>query len=236
MIVNNIRFESACEQDVFALLCNNSKHNGYFIDIGSGAFKHENNTYTLDRYFGWNGLCFDILDKIADYYSSERNCKYFQLDCSRTNFWEVFVRESAPEVIDYLSVDVDEATLITMKNIPFNYYKFGVITIEHDYYRNKNDSFRGTQRAILKDHGYHLLCEDVCVDIRDETGGPKMFATFKWEAENANFEDWWVHPDLVDLEKLKPLQSTGQYALDIVRKLISIQPQPQPLYRFVKCS
>ena len=70
----------------------------------------------------------------------------------------------------------------------FDTYKFATITFEHDIYRGDYFDTRFISRQILHKRGYVLLFPDVSVGIGQE--------------HNA-YEDWWVHPDLVDKEFIK---------------------------------
>jgi hypothetical protein len=67
-----------------------------------------------------------------------------------------------------------------MLKIPFDEYKFAVITYEHDYYVDVTRSYREKSREFLKNKGYILVVNDLSPD------------------GISNFEDWWVHPDLID--------------------------------------
>ena len=86
------------------------------------------------------------------------------------------------EVIDYLQLDIEPAknTFEVLLSIPFEKYKFAVITYEHDYYVDISKSFRDKSRRYLRAMGYELLVSDLSPD------------------GVSNFEDWWVHPDLID--------------------------------------
>ena len=43
-------------QDIFALLLNNCKNNGFFVEFGACDGLAANNTYTLEKYFKWDGI------------------------------------------------------------------------------------------------------------------------------------------------------------------------------------
>jgi hypothetical protein len=79
-----------------------------------------------------------------------------------------------------LQIDCDEASLGILEQLPLKGYKFGVITFEHDMYRLGTET-RDKARAILQKHGYVLVVND---------------AAF---TEQASYEDWYVHPDVVEI-------------------------------------
>jgi hypothetical protein len=66
-----------------------------------------------------------------------------------------------------------------------------VITYEHDYYVDVSRSYREKSRKYLKDMGYELVVANIC---------PR---------ENCPFEDWWVHPDLVDRALIEQIKTAS---------------------------
>jgi len=81
--------------------------------------------------------------------------------------------------------------------IAINKYKFAVITYEHDYYVDVTRSYREKSREFLKSQGYVLVVNDVSPE------------------GTSNFEDWWVHPDLVNSEILNKMQSVKDGIHDV---------------------
>ena len=62
-------------QDLFALLSNDFKKNGVFIEFGAYDGVIFSNTYLLEKQFGWNGI---LIDPIPNHYESmklNRKCK-----------------------------------------------------------------------------------------------------------------------------------------------------------------
>jgi hypothetical protein len=88
-------------------------------------------------------------------------------------------------VFDYLQLDIEPSqhTLIALKRIPFEKYKFKVITFETDLYRD-GDQVRNESRKFLLNHGYELVAGDVL--------------TGYYPGQLLPYEDWWVHPEFVD--------------------------------------
>jgi hypothetical protein len=60
-----------------------------------------------------------------------------------------------------------------------------VITFEHDYYADETKLYREKSREFLINQGYVMVVGDIAPD------------------KNSTFEDWWIHPDLVNPEILK---------------------------------
>ena len=88
-----------------------------------------------------------------------------------------------------------------LKVLIFQEYKFATVTFEHDIYTGDNYNTRLLSREIFLNRGYVLVFPDVR------------------SCQNA-FEDWYVHPDLVDMDyinKIKTNESLDYH--DIMIKL-----------------
>jgi hypothetical protein len=149
---------SQAGQDLFALLVNKNKANGYFIDIGCHEPIYINNTYLLENK-GWNGLNFDIEDYF-DKYLQFRKTKFKQCDATTFNFKSYFIENNVPSVIDYLSLDIDNKTYDCLIKLPLIDYTFNCITIEHDEYAN-GPHVKNSIRNYLQNNGYVLHTSDV---------------------------------------------------------------------------
>jgi hypothetical protein len=79
--------------------------------------------------------------------------------------------------------------LVALLAIPFDDYKFAIVTYEHDHYVDMTNSYRSKSRRYMELMGYELVVANV--------GGNDF----------CPFEDWWVHPDLVDKETIQRFKS-----------------------------
>lgn len=159
---------------------------GTYFEIGSGEPIKCNNTYLLENN-GWKGVSIEQEEKWVNDFLKIRKNKCIQGDSRKMDIKKILDENFDNKVIDYLSLDVDEATHDTFLNIPFDDYTFKVITVEHDKYSN-GDELQKFLRKNLYSLGYELICSDVC---------------FRWNNGGGPFEDWWVHPKHVDVSKLK---------------------------------
>jgi hypothetical protein len=83
----NIEFFSHEQQDEFAYNLFGGKTNGTFIDLACANPIIGNNTYSLEKYCGWTGWCFDIVDvERRDQWSSKRQTKFYQIDATSAEF------------------------------------------------------------------------------------------------------------------------------------------------------
>jgi hypothetical protein len=181
-------------QDMFILSVLNGKKNGKFLEVGGARPYERNNTALLEQSFGWTGVSVEFNQQFAAEYISERkNTKVFCTDALTVNYEQLLEEEFDTEVIDYLQLDIEPAknTFEVLLSIPFDKYKFAVITYEHDYYVDISKSFRDKSRRYLQAMGYELLVNDLSPD------------------GVSNFEDWWVHPDLIDKEIKNIMRDTS---------------------------
>jgi hypothetical protein len=174
--MNEMNFYSQASQDkfVYAILYDllGKQDQGYYLEIGAGEPIQINNSYFFEKNLQWVGTSIDISAHFVDRWYSVRNNLLLIEDATKSDYKTIL--ESFPQVIDYLSLDVDGFYTDILEKIPFSDHIFKVITIEHDFYRF-GDLYRGKERQILTSLGYYLLCSDVSND------------------GNA-FEDWWIHP------------------------------------------
>jgi hypothetical protein len=177
---------SQCYQDMFVLTMLNGKRNGKYLEIGCGDPFDRNNTALLEKLFGWTGISIDFNKSLLDKWLNVRKSKIVLADATKVNYNEIL----EPGDYDYLQIDCDPAiiTYNVLLKIPFETRKFAVITFEHDHYFEENSDVRRKSRKYFESHGYELIVSNVALDNHNP------------------YEDWWVHPDLVDktiIEKMK---------------------------------
>lgn len=162
-------------QDLFALEINENKKAGFFVDIGCSFATQKSNSYLLEKYSGWAGLLIDIDNAYTHGISQLRASPFIVADATKIDYVKLFEEYNVPDVIDYLSLDIDppNATLEVLKALPFKEYRFRAITFEHDSYWYGN-SVRDESREIFEAAGYTLKKADVTFDGKQA------------------FEDWYV--------------------------------------------
>lgn len=195
---------SQAGQDVFARYVVDRK--GTYLDIGSFRPTYHNNTRTLELE-GWKGLSIDYQD-FSEEFKQKRNNPFLHADVTTINWDTVFAQHPILKgPIDYISFDVDEATRTAFDRFPFDKVKFAAMTIEHDQYRFGTE-LRDYLRSKLTALGYVLICADVVMpDAPHEKYGA--------------FEDWWVNPALVDMDRVEAIRSNNITYLEIFKKIDS---------------
>jgi len=172
---------SEAGQESFVISTLNEKRNGYYVEIGAYHSTIGSNTYLLETKYGWKGVALDILSNSVNDYNSHRSNPCMHADAITFDYLNYFVTHNFPTRIDYLQLDIEPAanTLLALKQLPLDSYKFSTITFEHDlYYSPDNLAIKLEQQSILKSYGYTLFKEDVEVIV---PGYPPRA-----------FEDWWI--------------------------------------------
>lgn len=168
-------------QDLFVLSMLNGKRNGTYLEIGSSDPHHMNNTFLLEKEFDWKGIGIEIKESDVSNYRIHRKNKILHEDALNVNYDEILSEIAINGSVDYLQLDCEppSTTFEIMTKIPFDKYKFAVITFEHDHYID-DKNFREKSRSFLESKGYVLIVNDIA------------------SIDTYNFEDWWVHPDLIE--------------------------------------
>ena len=208
----NVKTYSQASQDIFVINLLQHKQNGYFVEIGTNDPIVGNNTYLLEKDYGFKGLLVEYEKSYETSYKEHRpNSIYVINDARKINYKKILDDNKFPQNIDYLQIylDVDNKstldTLLLLNNTVFDSYKFATITFEHDYYRGDFFNTRQISREIFKNRGYLLVCPDVCTDQGCVGTG--------WQP----FEDWYIHPDLVNMEFVNAIKSEKEARHDFIK-------------------
>jgi hypothetical protein len=201
-------YYSQAWQDEFIINLLNFKRDGHFIDIGSTDGMNQSNSYFLEKEMGWKGVCVELGIGYTEHYKNNRTCIFLNEDATKIDYKTLLDNNNYPARIDYLSLDIDESSMLGLNKLPLNDYRFSAITIEHDAYRF-SDALRNTERESLRHYGYYLLFGDVLV--------PKGCGM----GNNLPFEDWWVDPAVFNMDKLSKISAEKMYPDDIVSMIKS---------------
>lgn len=83
------RFYSQAQQDFVVLTIYNDKPDGYYVDLAANHFRDLSNTYILDHYNGWKGVCIEPNPMYLVGLLSNRKCTVVTSPVSNTNGEEV---------------------------------------------------------------------------------------------------------------------------------------------------
>jgi hypothetical protein len=191
---------SQAGQDLFVVALTKGKQGGTFLEIGSNDPVTHNNSYLLESEYNYKGLLVEYDANFATGYRRLRpNSAYIIGDAQTVNYRGLLDAYHFPEHVDYLQIDLDvnnRSTLNTLELLDrtvFDKFKFATVTFEHDIYTGNHFNTREISRKIFASRGYVLLFPDVSVF---------------YEGRDCVFEDWYVHPDLVDPALIQHLQTS----------------------------
>lgn len=182
------------QQDKFVLKILKEKKNGYFLEIGSNHPININNSYILETKYDWKGIMIEYDTSYLQLYKEHRpNSIHIINDATEVDYKNILEINKMPQTMDYLQIDLEAnngSTIKTLKKLDneiFDNYKFATITFEHDIYHTNYANTRIESRNIFKKRGYICVFEDI------NNGGINPY------------EDWYVHPDLVDMNYVNHL-------------------------------
>lgn len=202
---------SQAGQDLFILKCLQNKTYGTFLEIGSHDPEFINNTYVLEKEYHWRGIMVEYNTTWLESYERIRpTALHIMKNAIEVNYLEEFYKIGFPKNIDYLQIDlevIDNTSLTTLEKLNsqvMDDYKFAVITFEHDIWRGDYYNTRNSSRNILDARGYVRVFSDVLNG-------------------NNPFEDWYVHPELVDMELINKLKTDESLEwTDIIKRIQDI--------------
>jgi hypothetical protein len=201
-------FNSQAGQDQFVINILNQKKDGYFLEIGSNHPININNTYLLEKTYNWKGLMIEYDRKYEKMYKDHRTSNYIIEDATKIDYVNEFKKLNFPQNMDYLQIDleVDNGstinTLEILNNTIFPEYKFATVTFEHDIYRGNYFNTKERSREIFENNGYIRVFGDISND-------------------GYAFEDWYVYPDLVNMDLVDEIKKIGPIDYKQAIQLIS---------------
>jgi hypothetical protein len=192
-------YKGQSQQDKFVLHALQGKREGYFLEIGSNHPIHSNNTYLLEDKYNWRGIMVEYESRFLPLYKEHRpNSIHIINDASQIVYKDVFESNNVPHAMDYLQIDLEEengSTLRTLQNLDrniFDTYTFATVTFEHDIYHSNKHNTREISREIFARRGYTPVFQDVNDGIQYP------------------YEDWYVHPTLVNTGYIQELKSLNE--------------------------
>ena len=161
-------------QDIFALVVNDAKRDGTFLEIGGAQPFIGNNTWLLEEKYNWSGVSVELDQELCSMWEGQRpNTELICGDALEIPWDDL----DLPSKMDYLSFDLEppKVTLDVLKKFPLDRYQFNCITYEHDMYRDWGDVTG--HRDIFSEHGYDLVGFQI-------HNGPCCM------------EDWYIHESI----------------------------------------
>jgi len=166
--------KSQLRQEVFCLIYNNWKKEGFFVEFGAYDGIGCSNTLVLEKQFNWTGILAEPNINFHRELQTNRNCiietvaiggkskdsrsflnygnlssfaEYSDTDVHNRKdgtlsnvevitLTELLYRNSAPKIIDFLSIDTEGSELEILTAFNFDEYRFNFICVEHNHTKN----------------------------------------------------------------------------------------------------
>lgn len=198
-----VKNHSQVMQDLFVLSMLDGKRNGTYLEIGAADPYHGNNTAILEENFHWKGLSFEIKEDEVLKFANARKNPIVHANALEVDYSHLMEKYDFPHDVDYLQLDCEppRVTYEILTKIPFDDYRFAVITFEHDNYVSVFSDYKRLSREFLRSKGYELVISNVA------------------PVEGCDFEDWWIHPDLVD-RKIVDLFKNDDDSIKVIDKVM----------------
>ena len=200
-------------QDLFVRSVLKDKREGVFVEIGSRDPDYINNTYPLEKFLGWRGILVEMEQEYLPKYKELRPNAYPIMEDATKVDWNYHFRQAnLPKDVDYLQIDLEvknRSTLTTLEELDrqvMDTYRFATVTFEHDIYSGDHFNTRIKSREIFQRRGYVRVFSDV-----QNTPSPER----TWP-----FEDWYVHPDLVDMDFIQRIQRNESLVYTEIMKIL----------------
>lgn len=208
----NIIFYSQANQDKWVCEIFDYKQNGYFIEIGAYDGIQTSNTFSLEKYLGWQGICIEGNPEISHKLFTNRSCSIvnaavsnyngrakfggdridgglFEVDCYTLD--TILSNNECPKKIDYLSIDVEGHELTIFNSFNFNNWEIKLMTVEHNLYCDGPDKKDKLFELLSKNNFTRVLDNAICLDKN-----PDYY--------EVPYEDWYInnnYPELIDKMK-----------------------------------
>jgi len=194
---------SQARQDLWALEYLGFPETGYYLDIGAMDGITSSNSYLMEKELKWDGLCVECHPVHLPEIKKNRDCTIveralydnngtmsFRYDKSTVTskfvqngtfvkcitFDKLFKDYKVPNVIDYMSIDIEGAEYVSLLKFPFDTHTVKLMTVEHNSYLD-GPAMKNDIKTLLESKGYFLAEEDVACS----------------DSNNLPFEDWYIH-------------------------------------------
>ena len=198
-----MNFYSKEKQDRFAYYLIGKK--GTFLDIGCYNPVQWNNTKALEE-IGWTGLLFDIKEEWISLVQQHRLNPGFCVDVTDKAFVDTLNENLSNKTIDYISLDVDDASISALNNVLESDIEFKCMTFEHCLFEEPKQ--KQNSKDILEARGYTVLFENVLCDLSHDG-----------YEELQPFEDWWINTKYFN-QNITELYAKDIFFEDCIQKLL----------------
>lgn len=156
----------------------------------------------METKLNWTGVMVEKDAKWLSSYKSVRpNSHHIIGDATQLNYKQILNDLIVSHHIDYLQLDLMARNATTLKALEqldataMDTYKFATVTFEHNIKMINRSTTTPEQKVIL------LNTLTKSLEIFTKRGYVLMFKNIHIDSDvNEVYEDWWVHPELVDMD------------------------------------
>jgi len=198
-----MEFFSQSDQDKWVCEILEYKKNGFFIDIGAYDGIQTSNSYSLEKFLDWKGICVEANKEIFE--KLKINRKNININAAVSSYngvcgfggdrinnsnnlvncftlEKILTDNNSPKEIDYLSIDVEGHEYTIFNSFNFKNWDIKLMTVEHNLYCDGDDK-KNKLFELLTLNGFVRVVENaLCLDTN-----PAYF--------NKPYEDWYVNND-----------------------------------------
>jgi FkbM family methyltransferase len=113
----------------------------------------------------WGGIIGDNFGISKDQMERYKDLNARTVEFTTVTLGDILERANAPRFIHYVSLDIEGGELHALKGFPFDKYKIGALTVEHNFREPK----RSEIKALMESHGYKRVHtsdrDDFCVPV-----------------------------------------------------------------------
>jgi hypothetical protein len=195
------RSYSEAWQDMFVLTLFDGMREGKYIEIGSGYPIYANNTYLLEREFGWRGISIDNQRKFTQKHILHRSHTALYADATTCDYIDLSQRCGFGDFFEYLSVDCGDpiVSLSALEKVITSGIRFGAVTFCHENHKHPESGVRMSARDVMRKNGYRLLVSNVSYGDSDE------------------YEDWFVDGKRFNHQVLESLRDDNDNVTNITK-------------------
>lgn len=194
-------YYSQSNQDKWVNEILKGKKNGYFVDVGAYDGIQTSNTYFFEQFLDWSGICIEPnsnvynqliknrksinIDLAVNDYTGECNFSGFKVNengelVKCDTLYNILKNNNCPNVIDYLSLDIEGYEYIILKDFNFEEFHINTMTVEHNLYLDGPEN---------KEKIYDLLTKKGFVRVVEDA--PCLDKNPQWY--NKPYEDWYIN-------------------------------------------
>lgn len=111
------------------------------------------------KFFAHPGLWSGVVDSLSDNRKKLLNTAPV-VEFTTVTLRDILERAKAPRFIHYMSLDIEGGEINALKGFPFDQYRIGALTVEHNYFEPRRTEIR----TLMESHGYR----HVHTSVRDD--------------------------------------------------------------------